>query len=82
MRQAIFSVGRKVSEAMWFRRRRTPLWVWILAALGLKSLWVWRARQEDPAFDTKRREFREKMDEAWDVWRQKPDSSSNGSAGE
>ncbi|MCL5115975.1 MAG: hypothetical protein M1272_02370 [Firmicutes bacterium] len=56
--------------AMW-GRRRTPVWVWALALLGLKSLWSWRMKEADPAWLDKRRRFRQKLDEAFQVWREK-----------
>lgn len=57
-------------EFMWYRRR-TPFWVWILAFLGLKSLW-WRPlpEAERERYREKRRRFREKLAEAFDVWRE------------
>ncbi|MDA8206910.1 MAG: hypothetical protein M0Z36_12655 [Thermaerobacter sp.] len=59
----------------WSRRRSAPLWVWVLAFLGFKSVWYW-VRSGDPAWQDKRRRFRRKLDEAFDVWRDdasKPD---------
>lgn len=61
----------------WMRRRGTPLWVWFLAFLGIKSLWTWRAKQDDPAWQDKRRRFRTKLDEAFDVWREEPPSDTS-----
>lgn len=58
------------SLAMGWGRRRTPWWVWLLALVGMKSLWSWRQRQVDPAWDAKRRRFGEKLDEAFRVWRE------------
>lgn len=56
---------------MWWsrRRRRSPIWVWLLALLGLKSVWGWRVRQASPEWQEKRDLFRQKMDEAFSVWR-------------
>ncbi|MCY0879770.1 MAG: hypothetical protein OWU84_12640 [Firmicutes bacterium] len=52
------------------RRRRTPWIVWLLALVGLKSLWGWSAssRRRDPAYEAKRRKFRAKIEEAFRVW--------------
>lgn len=52
-----------------FGRRRAPLLVWVLAILGIKSLW-WKNRPEErEAYRAKRRAFRQKIGEAFDVWR-------------
>lgn len=53
----------------WRRRRRTPIWVWVLALLGVRSLWSWGQSGRDPQWQQKRQEFRTKMDEAFGVWR-------------
>lgn len=54
---------------MFGRRGNTPIWVWVLALLGLKSLWVRRQEVMDPAVRAKRERFRAKLDEAFQVWR-------------
>ncbi len=53
----------------WLRRRGTPIWVWILAWLGFKSLWSWQVRAQNPDFTRKQEQFRSKINEAFDVWR-------------
>lgn len=58
-----------------FRRRRTPLWVWLLALLGIRSL-IWKGSSEDrERYREKRRRFREKIGEAFDVWRESDDTT-------
>ncbi len=69
---------------MWFRRRyRTPWWLVLLAALGIRS-W-WRRSEMSPeqreAYHAKRRRFRDKMQEAFDVWKD-PVSESHDEATE
>ncbi|MCY0898312.1 MAG: hypothetical protein OWU33_05145 [Firmicutes bacterium] len=67
----------------WMRRRRTPWVIWLLALLGLKSLWRWSAAHPDPAWQAKRRKFRAKIDEAFRVWSQDSDEDvSPGADGE
>lgn len=61
----------------WRSRRRTPVWVWLLALLGIKSLWLRRVQSADPAWQEKSRRFREKLDEAFQVWREAPPSASS-----
>lgn len=61
---------------MFFRRRRIPLWVWVLALVGLRSLWGGRIEVETNTKEwrRKRRRFGEKLREAFRVW-QEPDES-------
>ncbi|NMP23340.1 hypothetical protein [Sulfobacillus harzensis] len=54
---------------MLWRRARTPWWVWVLAIIGMKSLWVRRQEAVDPGFRAKQERFREKVNEAFAVWR-------------
>lgn len=66
---------------MWWRRSRvTPWWVWLLALLGIRSLWLWRERRSDPNWAAKRHQFKQKIDEAFDVWRQDDDSEEPSEA--
>ncbi len=56
---------------MWFRRRyRTPWWMVLLAALGLRSLWIRSemSSEQRQAYRTKGRRFREKIREAFEVF--------------
>jgi hypothetical protein len=58
---------------MWFRRRyRTPWWIVLLAALGVRSLWVRSemSSEQREAYRAKRRRFREKIREAFDVFKE------------
>ncbi len=54
----------------WGRRRPIPLWVWILAMIGFRSLLARKAMRGDPEWRGKRRRFREKMKEAFSVWQE------------
>lgn len=68
---------------MWWRRRqRTPIVVWVLALLGVKSLVRWRVRQAAPDWQAKRRIFGEKLDEAFQVWREPAESPSKNPSDE
>jgi hypothetical protein len=63
---------------MWRRRSpRTPIWVWVLALLGLQSIWLWRRRAADPIWQDKRRRFAEKIDEAFSVWNESGDAQAD-----
>ena len=74
-------MDRKRVMAMWWSRRRpVPLWVWILAMMGFRSLWVRQARRFDPDFQEKRRRFREKMKDAFSVWKEPAEEDPVGSA--
>ncbi len=62
---------------MWFRRRpRVPIFVWFLALLGLGSVVQRRGRgrhwegssERRESYRRKRHEFLQKMDEAYSVW--------------
>lgn len=60
---------------MWWRRRyRRPWWLVLLAVLGLKSLWrggyriTWGDDDDDDR--DRRRRFRQKLREAFDVWKE------------
>jgi hypothetical protein len=46
------------------------VWLWVLAFLGLKSLWSWPNRRHDAAWEERKRRFRSKLDEAFSVWRE------------
>lgn len=57
---------------MFFHRRRsTPVWLLILAVLGVRSLWRTEplTEVERTTLANKRKVFREKIREAFDVWR-------------
>lgn len=58
---------------MFFRRRRNPpWWLWALALLGLRQVareW-WTRPADNGEWDEKRRKFREKIREAFRVWKE------------
>lgn len=56
-------------DAMFWGRGRTPLWVWFLALIGAKSVWVRRREALDPRFREREAKFRKKLNEAFAVWR-------------
>lgn len=67
----------------WSRRRRAPLWLWVLALLGLKSLWSGPTGRRDAAWEERKRRFRTKLDEAFAVWREdEPPRDVEGDSGE
>jgi hypothetical protein len=70
--------GKRVIAVWWMRRRRAPLWLWVLAALGLKSMWRWRTAGASPEWQDKRRRFNEKIEEAFKVWKE-PESGTTDS---
>lgn len=57
---------------MWFRRRyRTPWWLLLIGVLGIRSWWI-RAEmspEQRESYRAKRRQFRDKIQEAFDVWK-------------
>ncbi len=53
---------------MFWGRSRTPLWVWLLALIGAKSIWVRRREAMDPNFRERQAKFRKKLNEAFRVW--------------
>lgn len=64
---------------MWWRRPRVPFWMVVLAFLGVKSFMRGGRTHHSADFESRRQRFREKMDEAFDVWRE-PDTATSDSA--
>lgn len=53
------------------------MWMWVLALLGLKSMWRRRVQSAPPQWQEKRHQFSQKMEEAFRVWWE-PDRAPDG----
>lgn len=53
-----------------------PLWVWFLAMLGFRSILAPAYRRSDPEWQEKRRRFKEKIKDAFSVWRERDEDDT------